>query len=233
MAHLLVMDVGRALFVGPLGALTPHHAAADALLLGLDGPFDVQLDGAWRSCEVTLVPSLTRHALDFHGRPMACLYLEPGVAEPTRRDVDVATLRAAVRAVSSDPSPEGWGALWATVGLAPRSTASDTRLMQVAARLVGAPDEAVPATELAASVGLSVSRLEHLFTAHFGVPLRAYRTWHRLRLVAAHALEGASLTEAAHAAGFFDSAHFSRTFRQTFGFAPSTVLGATLRGRVL
>jgi len=51
--------------------------------------------------------------------------------------------------------------------------------------------------------------------------------------VAAHALEGASLTEAAHAAGFFDSAHFSRTFRQTFGFAPSTVLGATLRGRVL
>jgi AraC family transcriptional regulator len=30
---------------------------------------------------------------------------------------------------------------------------------------------------------------------------------------------GSSLTQAAHSAGFADSAHFSRTFRRTFGLA--------------
>ena len=35
--------------------------------------------------------------------------------------------------------------------------------------------------------------------------------------------DGASLTEAAHEAGFADSAHFSRTFRRMFGLAPSSL----------
>jgi AraC-like DNA-binding protein len=33
-----------------------------------------------------------------------------------------------------------------------------------------------------------------------------------------------SLTEAADAAGFADSAHFSRTFRAMFGLTPSQIL---------
>ena len=34
---------------------------------------------------------------------------------------------------------------------------------------------------------------------------------------------GDSLTEAAHAAGFSDSAHFSRTFRRMFGLAAAAL----------
>jgi AraC-like DNA-binding protein len=34
---------------------------------------------------------------------------------------------------------------------------------------------------------------------------------------------GASLTEAAHEAGFADSAHFSRTFRRTFGLPAASL----------
>lgn len=34
-------------------------------------------------------------------------------------------------------------------------------------------------------------------------------------------MRGAGLTEAAHRAGFADSAHLSRTFRAMFGVAPS------------
>ncbi len=48
--------------------------------------------------------------------------------------------------------------------------------------------------------------------------------WLRLRRVAEHAWRTRSLTEAAHAAGFSDLAHFSRVCRATFGVAPTGLL---------
>ena len=49
--------------------------------------------------------------------------------------------------------------------------------------------------------------------------------WLRLQR-AAHCIQrGASLTEAAHAGGFTDSAHLSHAFRRSFGLTPSEVVG--------
>ena len=75
----------------------------------------------------------------------------------------------------------------------------------------------------ATGVYLSGSRLRHLFVEQTGLAFRTYLLW--LRLVRAVAIysEGASLTEAAHLAGFSDSAHFSRMFKRTFGL-PATTL---------
>jgi AraC family transcriptional regulator len=72
-------------------------------------------------------------------------------------------------------------------------------------------------------VCLSPSRLRHLFVEQTGLAFKTYLSW--LRLVRAVELysEGESLTSAAHAAGFSDSAHFSRLFRRTFGL-PATTL---------
>ena len=39
--------------------------------------------------------------------------------------------------------------------------------------------------------------------------------------------QGASLTAAAHDAGFTDSAHLTHTFRDHFGLAPTDLLAAT------
>jgi AraC-like DNA-binding protein len=36
---------------------------------------------------------------------------------------------------------------------------------------------------------------------------------------------GANLTNAAHAAGFSDSAHLTRTWRQMFGVSPTAMIG--------
>jgi AraC-like DNA-binding protein len=82
-----------------------------------------------------------------------------------------------------------------------------------------------PLTLKTASAGvyLSDTRLRHLFVEQTGLAFRTYLVW--LRLVRAVQLyaEGATLTEAAHAAGFADSAHFSRIFKRTFGL-PATAL---------
>jgi AraC-like DNA-binding protein len=75
--------------------------------------------------------------------------------------------------------------------------------------------------ELASAVHLSPSRLAHRFREATGVPVRRFVLWRRLRAAAETAMRGSTLTEAAHAAGFADSAHLSRTFRSMFGITPS------------
>lgn len=72
---------------------------------------------------------------------------------------------------------------------------------------------------LAAAVGLSPSRVTHLLRDQVGIPLRTYRRWVRF-LIAAEALRGASLTDAAHRAGFADVAPFIAPTAITSGFNP-------------
>ena len=56
-----------------------------------------------------------------------------------------------------------------------------------------------------------------------GMPLRTYVLWRRLLHVWTLMMQGESLSAAAHAAGFADSAHLSRTSRTMFGLAPSSL----------
>jgi len=53
---------------------------------------------------------------------------------------------------------------------------------------------------------LSESRLQHLFRDQVGVPIRRYLLWHRYLTALSLLADGASVTRAAHAAGFADSA---------------------------
>jgi AraC-like DNA-binding protein len=75
-------------------------------------------------------------------------------------------------------------------------------------------------TKLAEHLGLSYHRTSHLFSEAVGLPVRKYQLWQKLYRAAGPLSAGASLTEAAHAAGFVDSAHFSRTFQTAYGRSP-------------
>lgn len=97
-------------------------------------------------------------------------------------------------------------------------------LLRHLARLPAEADTSLEA--LADVVGLSPGRLMHAFTASIGLPLRPYLMWLRTQRAAAAIVTGASLSEAAHAAGFADAAHMTRTFRRTFGLAPSALRAA-------
>jgi AraC-like DNA-binding protein len=59
--------------------------------------------------------------------------------------------------------------------------------------------------------------------AETGVSFRAYLLWLRLECALAAYVRGTSLTDAAHAGGFADSAHLSRTFKRMFGITPASV----------
>lgn len=87
-------------------------------------------------------------------------------------------------------------------------------------------DEHVDVDELASAIGVSTSRLAHMFSSEVGIPLRSYARWLRLVSATEHLAERCNVTEAAHAAGFSDASHFSRSFKAMFGLVPSEVTNA-------
>lgn len=82
----------------------------------------------------------------------------------------------------------------------------------------------ISADDLARRVGLSTSRLLHLFKDHMGTPLRPHIQWLRLTDAIVLIANGTSITDAAAQAGFADGAHLTRTMKQFLGLRPSDVI---------
>lgn len=223
---------GRALYVGRFHELPKHRFAANAVLVGLDDAFDlVGGDGVVERHEAVFVRGWQWHALDFHGGRAAVLFLEPG-AELSRR-VDAGALRVAVETALAARKPEPWTELFrSALNLGPCSLPVDARVARVAALLSTLDDQPSTAVTLAQRVGASTSLIEHRFREQVGVPIGAFRAWHRMQAATALALRGRSLTEVAQTAGFYDSAHFSRMFHRMFGLPPSKVFTHGLAGTV-
>ncbi|WP_338848409.1 helix-turn-helix domain-containing protein [Massilia sp. W12] len=81
---------------------------------------------------------------------------------------------------------------------------------------------------LAGAIHMSESRFHHWFSAQMGLPLSRYVLWQRLEAAAQAIAGGASITAAAHHAGFADAAHMSRSFHATIGIAPSHLQKMTI-----
>jgi AraC-like DNA-binding protein len=75
--------------------------------------------------------------------------------------------------------------------------------------------------ELASVLNLSYHRASHVFVETIGIPVRTYQLWQKLYRASAPLQAGKSLTEAAHVAGFSDSAHYSRAFQTAYGRSPT------------
>ena len=84
---------------------------------------------------------------------------------------------------------------------------------------------------LAGISGLSPSRFMHVFTESTGVALRPYILWLRLQRACCDLMAGASVTAAAHSAGFSDAAHLTRTFRRMLGMTPTDLALRRRMGR--
>jgi AraC-like DNA-binding protein len=229
----LMLGGGRALYVGRLHELPKHRFAANAVLVGLDDAFDLVLgDARVEQHEAAFVRGWQWHALDFHGGRAAVLFLEPGAT--LSRAADPGALRAAVEAALASGKPEPWTELfYSALNLGPSVLTVSARVARAAALLAASEDEPSDAVTLARRVGGSTSLIEHRFREQVGVPLGAFRAWHRMLGATALALRGRSLTQVAHAAGFYDLAHFSRLFHRMFGLPPSQVFTHDLAGTVI
>ena len=116
--------------------------------------------------------------------------------------------RRVVRALAGDVAP---------------SVVSDERILRAVAYIQGHVDRRLTLDDVADVACLSPSRFRHLFVEQTGMGLRPYVLWRRFVRVWELLAGGASLSAAAHEAGFADAAHLSRTSRSMFGFPPSAI----------
>ena len=228
-----------------------HHAHQIALALEGEFRFRTQRGAAWQSYEAVIVSSHCTHEFELDGIAVAHLFVEPESREGralARRfaPLDISALPAAeARAACGllrDAAGEGdderarEGALKAAARaaiacLSATSAADlDPALRPLDARIARALDfvadrvrTPLSLDDAAGAAALSPSRFRHLFVQETGSSFRAYLLWLRINLAIEAATAGASWTEAAHAAGFADSSHLTRTHKRMFGIEPTAI----------
>jgi len=238
---------GASLWLGRSSGRTQwHEHHAHQIALALDEPFRfrTEAEGAWQVYSAALVPSHNEHQFEVDEGRMAHLFVEPesragralmeryglqglmtlpeADAAPARRLLldalerrldEARTIAAASRALAL------------LCGAAPDEPAAelDPRLATALRHIRARIREPLTLPGVAAVAHLSESRFRHLFVAETGTSFRAYLLWLRINVAIEAAQAGASWTEAAHEAGFADSAHLTRTHRRMFGIEPSSV----------
>lgn len=237
-APLWFVGGGCSLFAGSLTYNALHSHSTSIYLAGLYEPFLMRLtDTDWMVCRAAVVPSGVAYELDVRGNPLAVCYLEPNIAGieallpllGTYEEIGGALIGRygethLLRELYEDDSALEWAdeALSDLIDFSKEKArvGIDPRISHVVQSLYDNPVELNSLSDVIREVGLSSSRFQHVFTNAMGIPFRRYRAWHRLRAAIQEVIDGENLTTAAHSAGYFDQAHFSRHFRNTFGAPP-------------
>lgn len=220
-----------------------HHAHQLALAPQGNFRFRTEAEGTWTTFEGAFVPSHCTHQFEVDGITLVHLFVEPesraGRALTAGYGADVISevfadqartvARRLFEALADSPSRDNMvkAAQAAVATLCGDSTevdkAIDKRLVRALAYIRANVRNSLSLGEVASAVALSESHFRHLFVAETGSSFRAYLLWLRINLAIDAAMGGASWTDAAHAAGFADSAHLTRTHKRMFGIEPTAV----------
>ncbi len=97
----------------------------------------------------------------------------------------------------------------------------DERVVEVVHRIRETVRESLSVSDFALEVNLSASWLEKQFKEQIGIPITKYRLRYRVFVSVIHLAAGMSVTDAALAAGFSSTSHFSKNFSAINGIPPS------------
>lgn len=227
---LLCIGQGWAVHAGPVSPGRSHRHQAAQLAWCPTGT--VEIEGAWGKLDAPghVLPAGVPHRI-LAAQPVRMLFADPSLllladdaSMWTKPDVraltagQAAALESELMAWLEKPTPE-----------APDERNIPTehwRWPAVLGWLEQALEASVRVDDAAAAAGLSRSHFMHWFREVSGLPFRAFVRWLRLQRAVRTLATGATLTEAAHLAGFADSAHLSRTFVATFGVPPAPLRSA-------
>jgi AraC-like DNA-binding protein len=231
---------------GPGDASGAHRHHNLHLVLARAGSIRVQVGDHVHDAAGVLTRADVEHAIDAAGREVVILFVEPesvpGASLLTRFTEPAALFDGDTRdaLLAELPAKPGSADLdaWAHATLATLTDGAWTRprmhplVRRLLTELRDEPLEHEHTLEqLAERIGLSPSRLMHVFTESVGIPIRPYLRWLRTQRAATAIVTGVPLATAAIEAGFSDAAHMSRTFKQMFGLTPSALQRRSRDGR--
>lgn len=240
--------IGRVIFWGggnlwiglAVDAVTLHAHHALQVAVGFDGPVEFRPGpGAdWTSyAGGALVRPGTPHEFRAPGRRVANILFEPETALGRRllerfTGGAIVPLQAEVTAIAAafdrgldDEALAGecMRFLSRLAGTEWPEKPADARVLRAIDWIARNIEEPLSLPAAAGVAGLSEGRFRHLFVAETGVAFRPYVLWTRLNRALEMGFGGASWTEAAHATGFADSAHLTRTCRRMYGLVPTSL----------
>ena len=244
----LVLGPGRAIYLGMGQSSTLHRHYATQVSISLGAPLQVRTraSGPYAEQQSFIAGPNIPHQVEMTGVPCCVFWSE------TRALADLASRLRTASASELPALPEDLlnallPILLATGGQVADKQAGRALLLHVLTTLIGPslPDEgpndprlatalslvtpqflieqSQPIKHLATCVYLSPSRFRHLFRSEMGMSVQSYLRWERLLAALRTSAYGASLTAAAHTAGFADSAHLTRVCRATFGLPPARI----------
>lgn len=231
----------RAMLLGHSNTAVIHQHYPVEIYLGLNRDFKIDFGQGWVACRSVLIESNVPHRFDSQNDWYVLLFMDPEIDMArrlceTHLNVKPATVldldpikscmeelqRFTRTAQTCDTARQLFDRIVAAyAGEGEPLPELDPRIKEVRKILEDMPEKKASIKNIAQQVYLSESRLTHLFKEQTGIPLSRYILYMRLMEAVKCVFYGEDLTTAAHHAGFADSAHLSRTYKQIFGLKPS------------
>jgi AraC-like DNA-binding protein len=219
-----------------------HHAIQITIALDGECAFRDRVDGDWSVLSGSMVRSHRHHQFESRGATVAHIFVEPETAQgralqlrTDNADISLLSIEecAAITRLLKPVCRSGTtnaavvqaaqDAVNWLAHTAPPSEQVDPRIQKAIAFVQKNLRDSVAMSDAASAAALSPSRFRHLFMEQTGSAFRVYVLWLRLNIAIEAAMTGKSWTQAAHQAGFADSAHLTRTFKRMFGISPATL----------
>jgi AraC-like DNA-binding protein len=224
---------GRLMVAGAFSDLALHHHPAVQITVGGRGPVTVSRDGdAHDVCRLVVIASGARHAVRSDSESGALtLYL--GMQTPQGNALNTLARQGIWLVDNERDIPETTAALLDNDG--PRAAADflvdqlcgtqqprpvHPQLRQAIEVVASRMPEHIDVTSAAGAVALSPDYLGRLCKQQTGVSFSATIRWERLVAAVSYLLDGHSVTDAAHLAGFADGSHANKVCWEMTGATP-------------
>jgi len=234
----LTVGLGWVYYNGPVGHTDFHQHYAVQICFPFSGPLHIETSQTNQTItieHILAIGSNVSHRLSSSGQSATLLYIEPnlmaqnlsrlqlsGINELTLSQTQIHDIKVALNIVPASMNADFGRHITRIIW--PQDTdiyiPIDPRIGNVLAEIDASDNLNIRLSQLAESTRLSESRFRHLFSAQIGMPLKSYLLWAKLQRAFQCLATDSSLTNAAHMAGFADSAHLSRTFKRMFGLTP-------------
>ena len=239
--RLMLISPERVFYAGLLGRPRQRISGDYNFYASLQGELTIVEGGSKRAGEFAALPPYAAHCIASEFPFVICVVVEPETVEPRAMQrlvsrlggSDGAIFAARARAAYQELRRERRDGFTTAefdrllFGEVVPERKVDARVRRVAALLSNFSGSRTSAADCATVVGLSRSRLLHLFKDETGVPFREYRAWKRARHLLHFVNEDFNLAHLAQDMGYPDSTHFSHSIRRFYGLKPRAIFSGS------